>query len=411
MNKTNFIYHQTPKGSADLKMWTQGVTVENSAMEQLLEVASLPFVYKHIAVMPDVHAGMGATIGSVIPTLGAIMPSAVGVDIGCGMMAVQTNLKANDLPKDLATLRSKIEAVIPHGRTENGQIGDKGAFDEMTPENSERWEKHLSQWYKKITTKHPLAYSKNAMRHLSSLGSGNHFVEICLDLNDSVWFMLHSGSRGAGARIGGYFIDLAKKEMDRYFLSKHLPNLDLAYFVEGTELFNDYVDAVHWAQAYATQNREGMMAALVGVVKEQCPQLELTNIQVNCQHNFVRKESHFGKNVWITRKGAVCVREGELGIIPASMGARSYIVEGIGNKDSYHSCSHGAGRKMSRGAARKLFTIEDHKLAMVGIEARTDIDVIDETPMAYKSIDSVMEAQKDLVKVRHELRQILNIKG
>lgn len=411
MNKTNYIYHQTPKGSADLKMWTRGVTVEQEAMKQLEEVASLPFIYKHIAVMPDVHAGMGATIGSVIPTLGAIIPSAVGVDIGCGMCAVKTSLKSSDIPSDLVALRAKIEAAIPHGRTNNGQKGDKGAFDVMTPENQERWDTHLSEWYDRIAAKHPMAVSNNAKRHLGTLGAGNHFIECCTDKDDTVWFMLHSGSRGAGARIGGYFIELAKQEMERYFVTKHLPNTDLAYFVEGTEYFNDYVDAVHWAQTYATQNRESMMAALVSVMKEVCPHLELTDIHVNCQHNFVRKEAHFGSNVWVTRKGAVCVRKGDLGIIPASMGARSFIVEGLGDKDSYYSCSHGAGRKMSRNAARKQFTIEDHKEAMKGIEARTDMDVLDETPMAYKPIDAVMEAQKDLVKVRYELCQFLNIKG
>lgn len=411
MKKSNYNYRKTNKEAAAVKMWTKGVQVEDAALAQLDEMCEMPFIYNHIAVMPDVHSGLGAVIGSVIPTIGAVMPSAVGVDIGCGMLAVKTNLKVGDLPSDLTTLRKEIENKIPHGRTNNGQIGDKGAFDVMTPENAERWENNLSDWYENIVQKHPKAFSKNVKRHLGTLGTGNHFFEICLDLDDCVWFMIHSGSRGAGGKIGDYFINLAQKEMERYFLTEHLPNKDLAYFVEGTEYFDDYINAVLWAQEYANHNRLSMMNAAINVMKNSCPNLEVTDTQVHCQHNFVRKESHFGKNVWITRKGAVCVREGDLGIIPASMGARSYIVEGLGNKDSYYSCSHGAGRKMSRKEAKKRFTVEDHKAAMAGIEARVDVDVIDETPMAYKPIDDVMEAQKDLVKIRYELRQILNIKG
>lgn len=409
MAKTNYIFEQT--AGVPLMMWTRGIDVADEAKKQLKEVAGMPFIFKHLAVMPDVHVGKGATIGSVIPTLGAVMPSAVGVDIGCGMYAAKTNLKAQDLPCDLAAIRKQLENNIPHGRSDHGLEDDKGAFKKVSPENKKRWNDYLSERYKAIIEKHPRAYTKNAKRHLGTLGGGNHFIEVCLDGEDNVWFMIHSGSRGAGNKLGSHFIGLAQKEMDRYFVSQHLPNKDLAYLVEGTEVFKDYIEAVLWAQDYALHNRSSMMEAMVKVMKRFCPQLELTDEQVNCHHNFVRKESHFGENIWVTRKGAVCVREGMLGIIPGSMGAQTFIVEGTGSQNSFCSCSHGAGRAMSRAQARKRFTVDDHIKAMEGIEARTDEAVLDETPMAYKPITDVMKAQSDLVTIQHELRQIINIKG
>jgi tRNA-splicing ligase RtcB len=267
----------------------------------------------------------------------------------------------------------------------------------------------LSDRYKAITDKHPKALAQNNRRHMGTLGTGNHFIEVCLDETDQVWVMLHSGSRGCGNRIGMYFINRAKKEMERWFI--RLPDQDLAYLVEGSELFDDYVEAVGWAQDYALENRKEMMSAIVRAMRPGLPEFAITDMAVNCHHNYVTKENHFGANVWVTRKGAVRAREGDLGIIPGSMGARSYIVWGKGNTDSFHSCSHGAGRAMSRGEAKKRFTLEDHAKATEGVECRKDSEVIDETPGAYKNIDAVMAAQADLVEIVHTLKQIVCVKG
>jgi tRNA-splicing ligase RtcB len=391
-----------------IKAWTKGVPVEDKALEQLRNVASLPFIHRHIAAMPDVHWGMGATVGSVIPTKGAIIPAAVGVDIGCGMMAVQTSLTSHDLPDTLAAARAAIEKAVPHGRTDNGGANDRGAWSDVPTSVAETWG-GLAQRYVAITEKHPKAFAPNNARHLGTLGTGNHFIEICLDEADQVWVMLHSGSRGCGNRIGTYFIQQAKKEMERWFIQ--LPDADLAYLVEGSNLFEDYVDAVGWAQDYARENRKAMMQAVLVAMRNTLKPFDTTNIAVNCHHNYVTKENHFGANVWLTRKGAVRAREGDLGIIPGSMGARSFIVRGKGHAESFHSCSHGAGRKMSRGAAKKAFTLEDHVLATQGVECRKDAGVIDETPGAYKDIDAVMAAQSDLIDIVHTLKQIVCVKG
>jgi tRNA-splicing ligase RtcB len=391
-----------------IKAWIRGVPLEDAARQQLVNVASLPFIHKHVAVMPDVHWGMGATIGSVIPTKGAIIPAAVGVDIGCGMMAVQTTLRADQLPDSLAAVRSDIEAAVPHGRTDHGGKNDRGAWGEVPRSPSERW-KRLSDRYAAITEKHPKALAPNNARHMGTLGTGNHFIEVCLDESDQVWIMLHSGSRGCGNRIGMYFIQAAKKEMERWFIN--LPDKDLAYLVEGSELFSDYVEAVEWAQDYALENRKEMMSATLEALRKTLPDFAITDMAVNCHHNYVAKEHHFGANVWLTRKGAVRAREGDLGIIPGSMGVRSYIVRGKGNAVSFHSCSHGAGRAMSRGQAKKQFSMEDHAKATEGVECRKDEGVIDETPGAYKDIDAVMAAQTDLVEVVHTLKQIVCVKG
>ena len=399
------VFHE---GGLPIKAWVKGVPLEDAARQQLVNVASLPFIHKHIAAMPDVHWGMGATIGSVIPTKGAIIPAAVGVDIGCGMMAVQTTLRADQLPDSLTATRSYIEAAVPHGRTDNGGKNDRGAWGEIPSSPGNRWS-GLSDRYAAITDKHPKALAPNNARHMGTLGTGNHFIEVCLDEGDQVWVMLHSGSRGCGNRIGTYFIQAAKKEMERWFIN--LPDKNLAYLVEGSELFDDYIEAVEWAQDYAYENRKEMMSAILATLRNTLPDFAVTDMAVNCHHNYVTKENHFGANVWLTRKGAVRAREGDLGIIPGSMGVRSYIVRGKGNPVSFCSCSHGAGRAMSRGQAKKEFSLEDHAKATEGVECRKDADVIDETPGAYKDIDAVMAAQADLVEVVHTLKQVICVKG
>lgn len=392
-----------------VKAWTEGVPFEDEAREQVLNVARLPFVHKWVAVMPDVHAGKGATIGSVIPTTGAIIPAAVGVDIGCGMMAAKTTLSANALPDNLAAMRAAIEQAVPHGRTHHGGRNDRGAWGEVPARVADAW-KTLRDEFDAIAEKHPAVARANHVNHLGTLGTGNHFVEVCLDEADTVWFMLHSGSRGVGNRIGSYFIGLAKEDMRKWFIN--LPDMDLAYLPEGTDHFKDYVEAVDWAQRYALTNRTIMMEHVIAAARKALEVAFDANVEaVNCHHNYVAREHHYGKNVWVTRKGAVRARAGELGIIPGSMGVRSYIVRGLGNAESFHSCSHGAGRAMSRTAARRRFSVEDHIAATQGVECRKDAGVIDETPAAYKSIDAVMEAQRDLVEVVHTLRQVVCVKG
>ncbi len=408
MTKTKFSYHKTVGGS--LKLWDSHRAFDENAMRQLHNVSRLPFIHKHVAGMPDVHWGLGATIGSVVATKGAIVPSAVGVDIGCGMMAVQTTLRADQLPDNLKEIRSAIEAAIPHGRTDNGGANDRGAWGD-TPDPERFLWAEMNDQYSKIIEKHPKAKAFNTHRHMGTLGTGNHFIEVCLDENDNVWVMLHSGSRGPGNRIGTYFIQQAKAEMERYFIGNYLPDRDLAYLVEHTELFDDYVEAVKWAQDFALLNRMAMMKSTVLAMSKHLLGFAVTETVVSCHHNYLARENHYGDNVWVTRKGAVRARKGDLGIIPGSMGTGSFIVEGLGSQDSFHSCAHGAGRVMSRGQARKTITLEDHAKAMKGIEARLDEDVLDESPAAYKDIGAVMEAQEDLVRIRHRLRQVVNVKG
>ena len=401
-------YDLIETGGVPIKAWTRGVAIEDAARRQLENVARLPIIYRHVAVMPDVHFGIGATVGSVVPTEGAIIPAAVGVDIGCGMMAVQTDLDAKRLPDSLKSLRTAIEAAVPHGRTANGGKGDRGAWHHVPTGPGKAWAKLLPE-YKQLVDKHPGIRGANDVNHLGTLGTGNHFIEVCLDERDRVWFMLHSGSRGIGNRIGSYFIELAKRDMRRH--AANLPDQDLAYLREGTVHFADYVQAVDWAQRYAMTNRTLMMDAVVAAARAELPEFTLGEVAVNCHHNYVAKEHHFGKDVFVTRKGAVRARLGDLGIIPGSMGARSFIVRGKGEAQAFHSCSHGAGRTMSRGEAKRRFTVDDHVKATEGIECRKDASVIDETPMAYKPIDKVMEAQRDLVEVVHELRQVVCVKG
>lgn len=409
----DFIYRHQSK--FPIKMWTNGIEVEQSALAQLDNIANMPFIHKHVAVMPDCHSGIGATIGSVIATSGAIIPAAVGVDLGCGMEAVLTTLTANDLPDDLFPLRSLLESKIPHGRSDNGQSNDKGSWNEVPTIATDIYKRHLRDGLNTILAKHPKVLNKNNIRQLGTLGTGNHFIEICLDESDRVWVMLHSGSRGQGNTIGSYFIEKAKDEMRKYFIYDNLEDKDLAYLVEHTQIFNDYVEAVTWAQGYAFCNRQIMMEIvlenLYGFLGLDLPTVDSFSKVISCHHNYISKENHFGKNVIVTRKGAIQARSDTYGIIPGSMGTGSFIVKGKGNKESFCSCSHGAGRKMSRNEARRTISLEDHAKAMKGIEGRLDSDVIDESPAAYKDINLVMKAQDSLVEVVHSLHQILNIKG
>jgi tRNA-splicing ligase RtcB (3'-phosphate/5'-hydroxy nucleic acid ligase) len=409
MREGNYNIIETEHG-VPIKAWTKGVAIEAEADKQLRNVARLPIVYKWVAAMPDVHWGIGATVGSVIPTKGAIIPAAVGVDIGCGMMAVQTTLNADRLPDNLRGIRTAIERAIPHGRTDNGGRKDKGAWREIPHRQTGVW-RQIQNGYKAIIDKYPKLNRGNDANHLGTLGTGNHFIEVCLDESDQVWFMLHSGSRGVGNRIGMFFIEMAKNDMRQHI--KNLPDKDLAYFEEGSEHFEDYFDAVSWAQEFARYNRKLMMEQLIDAVSEsgEVPQFSLSETVVNCHHNYVAREEHYGQQVFVTRKGAVRAREGDLGIIPGSMGARSFIVRGRGNPESFHSCSHGAGRAMSRNEAKRRFSVDDHIKATAGVECRKDAAVIDETPMAYKPIDDVMNAQKDLVEIVHTLRQVVCVKG
>ncbi|WP_439899240.1 RtcB family protein [Pseudomonas gingeri] len=392
-----------------IKLWTQGVPVEPEARQQLMNTAKMPFIFKHMAVMPDVHLGKGSTIGSVIPTVGAIIPAAVGVDIGCGMIAACTSLTASDLPDNLHGLRTAIERAVPHGRSSTRGGRDKGAWDNVPTPADLAWSA-LESRFKAITDKYPKLEKTNHRNHLGTLGSGNHFIEVCLDEANRVWFMLHSGSRGVGNAIGNLFIELARADMREHIAN--LPDRDLAYFEEGSQHFADYVEAVGWAQDFARQNREVMMQAVIAATRQVIRKpFEVALEAVNCHHNYVQKERHFGEEVLVTRKGAVSAKKGELGIIPGSMGAKSFIVRGLGNEESFCSCSHGAGRTMSRTRAKQMFTVEDQIRATAHVECRKDEAVIDEIPMAYKDIDQVMHAQRELVEVLHTLRQVVCVKG
>lgn len=399
---------QDEKG-VPIKMWTKGVPVDEKSKDQLLRTAQMPFIYKWMAVMPDVHFGLGATIGSVIPTKGAIIPAAVGVDIGCGMMAARTSLTASDLPDNLHALRTELERLIPHGMTKGRGRRDRGSWANPSERVDAVWSELVTD-FEYICAKHPRLKNTNNRTQLGTLGTGNHFVEICLDEHQQVWIMLHSGSRGVGNAIGTYFIDLARKDMQKHFIN--LPDKDLAYLVEGTEHFDDYWFAVGWAQRFAMKNRELMMESAVQALRIIINKPFNAKVEaVNCHHNYVDKEEHFGQEVLVTRKGAVRARLGEYGIIPGSMGAKSFIVKGKGNQESFCSCSHGAGRVYSRTAAKKLFTVEDQIAQTQSVECRKDEAVIDEIPSAYKPIEDVMKAQSDLVEVVYTLNQVVCVKG
>lgn len=422
-----------------VKAWVNGVDVDATASTQILKLAQLPILKHPIAVMPDVHGGVGATVGTVVPTYRAIIPAAVGVDIGCGMIALKTTLVAEDLPGNLAHLRLAIELAVPHGRTHNGNASeDAGGWRNNIPVDiASVWKEHLQSRFTAICAKQPAVERSNHIGHLGTLGTGNHFIELCLEdqqaagqqadvhkyeVSDTrrfsaspVWLMIHSGSRGVGGKIGSTYIELAKKDMGA--LVSNLPDKDMAYFNEGAAHFDEYVEAVHWAQDYAKWNREIMMRRVLEAMRT-CKLIKkpfaAAEIAVNCHHNYVEKyDVGAGGNdfVWLTRKGATSARKGELAVIPGSMGARSYIVRGKGNHESYNSCSHGAGRRFSRGEATRRFTLDDHEQATAGVECRKDAGVLDETPAAYKPIEAVMKAQDDLVDVVCVLKQVLCVKG
>ena len=400
---------QHSEGSVPIKMWTRGVPVEEKARQQLARAAQMPFIFKHVAVMPDVHVGIGATVGSVIATKSAIIPAAVGVDIGCGMMAARTSLMAGDLPDNLEEIRAAVEQAVPHGRTVGRNKRDKGAWSDPPAEIVSAWAT-LADRFKDIVAKHPRLEKTNNLIHLGTLGTGNHFIELCLDTEARVWVMLHSGSRGVGNAIGSYFIELAKEDMRKWFIN--LPDQDLAYFPEGTDHFDDYVEAVGWAQDFAALNRRMMMANVIRALRSRIAKpFEAELEAINCHHNYVQREHHFGENVLVTRKGAVRAAEGMMGIIPGSMGAKSFIVRGLGNKEAFESCSHGAGRVMSRTEAKRVVSLADHIADTAGVACRKDESVIDESPRAYKPIEAVMAAQSDLVEIVHTLKQIVCVKG
>ena len=385
-----------------VKIWTDDV--DDRSMEQLGNIAKLPFIHHHIAAMPDVHLGLGATIGSVIATHKAIIPAAVGVDIGCGMVAARLSITANDLDeKSLKKVFDQITRDVPVGRAQHAD--NRVLVDAVQP---------FEPGLKRLTDRHPellKSFGKFSkwMNQMGSLGGGNHFIEVCLDEADQVWVLLHSGSRGIGNAIADHVIKLARKDMERWMIN--LPDRDLAYFPEGTEHFDDYVEAVHWAQEYAMQNRQCMLDLVLSALARHLPAFEVTTEAVNCHHNYVAHEHHYDANVWVTRKGAIRAREGDLGIVPGSMGAKSYIVRGKGNPESFNSSAHGAGRKMSRTAAEKAFTETDLANQTVGVICRKDKGVIDEIPGAYKDIDQVMANQNDLTEILHTLKQVVCVKG
>jgi len=396
------VLQEISEGRVPVRIYTG--EIEPAARAQLVNVSKLPIVHHHVAAMPDVHLGIGATVGSVIPTLHAIIPAAVGVDIGCGMMAARLSLSADELDERLLKKTfDQISRDVPVGF---GQHKDRDVRDYA----AKRFKKNLSV----ILQKHPgiekrKGKSTSWAHQLGTLGGGNHFIEVCLDEAGRVWVMLHSGSRGIGNAIGTYFIELARKDAERSEL--RLPDRDLAYFPEGAQHFDDYVEAVGWAQDYARANREEMMDLVLEALRRHLPAFGVTGAAVNCHHNYVERERHYGEDVWLTRKGAIRARAGDLGIIPGSMGARSYIVRGKGSQESFHSCAHGAGRRISRNAAQKAFSLEDLASQTDGVICRKDKGVLDEIPGAYKNIDEVMANQSDLVEVVHTLKQVLCVKG
>jgi tRNA-splicing ligase RtcB len=396
------VLQQISEGRVPVKVYTG--ELEPAARLQLVNVSRLPIVHHHVAAMPDVHLGIGATVGSVIPTLRAIIPAAVGVDIGCGMMAARLSLSGNEIDEvSLRKVFNQISRDVPVGFAQHKErdVRDHAA-------------RRFSKGLNRILEKHPGIQKRKGKstgwaHQLGTLGGGNHFIEVCLDEANRVWVMLHSGSRGIGNAIGTYFIELARRDAERVSLS--LPDKDLAYFPEGAAHFGDYVEAVGWAQDYARANREEMMDLVLEAMRRHVPSFEVTGEAVNCHHNYVERERHFGEEVWLTRKGAIRAGAGELGIIPGSMGARSYIVRGKGSAESFHSCAHGAGRRMSRNAAQKAFSLDDLKSQTEGVICRKDKGVLDEIPGAYKNIDEVMANQSDLVEVLHTLKQVLCVKG
>ena len=390
-------------GGVPIKVYTDDI--DQASIEQLGAVSRLPIVHGHVAAMPDVHLGIGATVGSVIPTRRALIPAAVGVDIGCGMTAVRLSLTAGELPDSLRGTREAIEDAVPLGRAGHSQpAAGKGSLDKLAPRVARTLDTHPG-----IRKRIRNADEKWRLQ-AGSLGSGNHFIEIVLDESDIVWIMLHSGSRGIGNVVGRYFTELAKSEMAR--LDRRMPEgKDLAYLEEGTSHFEDYVDALGWAQEYALINRRTLLQLTLEACRKTLPRFAIADEVVECHHNYVAEERHGGEQLYITRKGAIRARAGDRGIVPGSMGTRSYIVRGLGNPEALDSCAHGAGRRMSRTAAKRTFTIEDLEQQTADVECRKDEHVLDEIPGAYKDIDVVMANAADLVTIEHTLQQIVCVKG
>lgn len=407
--------YTTIKGELfDIKVWNKDVPMESGVFDQVRNLAKVNGV-QAVSLMPDAHVGRGSTVGSVIVTKDVIIPATVGVDIGCGMNAIRLSLKADQLPDSLGELRHEIEKMIPVGFDQHTDQRTGIKDRQMTRRMIRAYMKQMDNGLNNIVGKHPDLNKmtkdlyKKAFEQVGTLGGGNHFVELCIDENQDVWIMLHSGSRGIGNVIGRYFIEKAKEEMIR--LDARVPEKDLSYLSVGTGLYNDYVESVDWAQGYAANNRRAMMELVLIALKRHLPEFEITQEAINCHHNYISKEVHMDEEVYVTRKGAVSAQAGELGIIPGSMGAKSYIVRGKGSADAFCSCSHGAGRVMSRGAAKRAITLEDHVAATEGVECRKDRGVLDESPAAYKDIDAVMSSQTDLVEVVHQLKQVLCVKG
>lgn len=389
----------SPTSHENGKLLAWGSDIEPATIEQAARTSRLPFVEGHVALMPDAHVGIGATVGSVIPTQGAIIPAAVGVDIGCGMIAVETPVHASALPDSLDRLHGHIAKVVPSGVGKGHEVGQRpGMPSDLVAYAMSHFDYRTN-------------LCDTAFRQYGTLGSGNHFVEVCLDERDRVWIVLHSGSRGIGNKLATQHIESARGLMKRYFID--LEDRDLAYLVEGTPEFDAYIQDMLWSQDYARGNRDAMMDAVLiqfkGFLGWDFDELR----RVNCHHNFTQKEHHRGRNIWVTRKGAIKADKGDEGVIPGSMGTRSYIVSGLGNPASFNSCSHGAGRRLSRGAARKQLTVDSLRDAMKGRawnETQAEA-LLDEHPDSYKDVDQVMADQADLVEIQHTLHQILNYKG
>lgn len=385
-----------------IKIWSPIIDVEKQAIDQLVNLSGLPFVFKHIAAMPDVHLGKGATVGSVIATKGAVIPAAVGVDIGCGMMAVKLSVQPDLIREKTAAIRSAIEAIVPVGHRGNEKITDNVL-------NWDGWKKWDDLYATKNHTRAETDLKQRAISQIGSLGGGNHFIELCTDQDGQIWVMLHSGSRNIGKSLAELHIGNAKNLMKKMFIS--LADPELAYYAEHTPEYDQYMRDLNWAQDYAMENREEMMRRILWAIGNVVKTEYFVSTTINCHHNYASKETHYGENVLVTRKGAVRARSKDYGIIPGSMGTRSYIVKGLENDQSFHSCSHGAGRKMSRTKAKELFTLADLAEQTAGVDCRKDSEVIDEIPGAYKDIDQVMENQKDLVTIVAQLKQFMCIKG
>ena len=385
---------------ANALSWVPQEQIEDAALKQIHSLAEMPFIFKHVAVMPDCHFGLGATVGSCIPTIGAIIPAAVGVDIGCGMIAAKTSLSRSDLPDDLSDIRKAIERQIPLSAGRYNASVKKTARPRIERLEARAEELGRLEFYNKT--------SRNWRKQLGSLGSGNHFIEVVLDEDDGVWAFLHSGSRGVGNRLATHHIKAAKGLMEQEGVE--LPDADLAYLSEGAHEFDDYITDLEWAQEFALLNREEMMERIIKLMQYRCGDFEVVE-RIQCHHNFTQRENHYGEDILVSRKGAIEAREGQLGLIPGSMGTRSYVVRGKGNPQSFNTAPHGAGRRMSRRKARDSFTMDDFDRLMTGIEVNRSEAFLDELPGAYKDIDLVMEQSKDLVDVLHTFRQIVNVKG